>query len=200
MPVLGRKPRHQRKTAGGGKSWKLWLYLPWKLLREERWLMTDWSMQLLQSQPLQCLLLAGDQQPSTKTPWVWGRQPKILNAIQGVQVDSKRQLSACLGFSVATALWNVSQCQGLDKSKDPAPGTSQRPSGKGKEERQFQQQPSLPPTPTPFLTPTSSVPWPIPSPAQRPIRKLGPWPLLELRKGARKRCLGKIKRVSKKNF
>lgn len=150
MPVLGRKPRHQRKTAGGGKSWKLWLYLPWKLLREERWLMTDWSMQLLQSQPLQCLLLAGDHQPSTKTPWVWGRQPKILNAIQGVQVDSKRQLSACLGFSVATALGNVSQCQGLDKSKDPAPGTSQRPSGKAKEERQFQQQPSLPPYPHPI--------------------------------------------------
>jgi hypothetical protein len=42
------------------------------------------------------------------------------------------------------------------------------------------------PSPTPFLTPTSSEPWPIPSTAQRPIRKLGPWLLLELRKGVRK--------------
>lgn len=67
-------------------------------------------------------------------------------------MDSKPQLSGCLGFSVATTLENVSQCQGLDKSKDTAPGTSQRPSGKEKEERQFQQQPSHPhPVPDSYL-------------------------------------------------
>jgi len=87
-----------------------------------------------------------------------------------------------LGLEEATTLGNEGQCQELDRSEDAAPESSQHPGGKGKDERQFQQhkQPSC----SLLQPPLSSGPPPYI--AQRPIRKLGPQPLLELRKGARK--------------
>lgn len=69
-----------------------------------------------------------------------------------------------------------------DESEDAAPETSQHPGGKGKDERQFQQHKQ---PPCSLLQPPLG-PGPPPSTAQGPIRKLGPQPLLELRKGARK--------------